>query len=1454
MYSPYHALALRDDLTDKHDTGTLRNLLARLRDAETTLFADLKRDEVYSALGIARAIEVTAQNFAGLQRQDRDDLIRLVKELGISKLPAAYPADPKFAEFFEGLEFETTVSQVRTGLGLPHFHTRDSLLAKLRGFLFNALLVHYDAWAETHPDGEGFAESFLAQVGSNHLAEWREQIKEVIAFSRYEDWDDARASRFADRVLVDLLGWFLSDPQAYLESPSEPDKWRDRLWTQYQASLATRFFAAMFHHLRILKASERKSRPVAKERSSQDAERVDGGAGAVDSSRDLLVDSSWYRYFFFDPRGITRWVRYGTTGFENEETFDDFVAKLESRAGWRKVFSPDGAPFAGVQQIREERTLGEYRVDWQSGETQVVRVKPIPTIDYEEVRSIAEDRAEGQLAKDFGRGLWLIRLTRGGAAAFGEIVVRSVGHEWSMALRPFRMGSSLLAAVKVPGAGRYIVSEAGSIEPIAEISEQRESGPVVDAFFDSSHSRVRLKVRADSAFAAPPTDSILSASATYPGGQCTSEWSVLLVEPSVKLYHLEAEFDIPLTASLLGAAVTIASPALRESLSVDIPEFAILQDSLDGARILPGVATCAATGPAKVLVLGKPPFHVGLPGGGTTVVVNPETTSRANFEDTEIRISNHGTLTELGIGESAGKFLRELAFRSDGRVLRLLRRRELSLGVTPALGGNGLRWVIDAQKVVTLTANARPVTSDPILVRFSAPGGRHGSLEVQAGAEFEIPDELRSVGTILVSMQSRDCSAVDAELVSVSRPEVESPEYLETGSFGNGLQVNCESPFFVQSARGDFSQWTAQPRPFHPTKAAMVLVRPHRTADAKCHIDLDCAYAGMASAAGTITLSAQVRLVWIEVRRRGERIQGREVAGFRGEQVSAVLRTSVEELGAYAVREGARVELTRFPSTSPDLVPALGLRGLRESTEVTFAVRDKRGRENTLSYRLLVTPHYAPTVSIPDGLAWLPGVEYVVIVDDSRPGQELVVTGAADSHRATFDIVNGIARVGCSYLPAALELHDAHGKVAVTFLGEQRNSITLQAGEGPCEFRLLTPDRLGGYAEIMAPTSVLPKPSDLLAMASNSHVLCVESPSVLSCVDLVRAAQASGWRTQISESLRRVFEPAASSDSSSDIHGSQSEVDAGFAGLVLIMDRNDGPLWETFVHGPGREGVLVIAPSRTFSFRADQSAAIRQLGEAIRGNKLPNPHAAERWRTVVSEKDAVALSRAAAEFGPEDVLIQAVTAVLSDPGCELLRDVAGCEKLGRLISFPQLLSRISAERRAALRSALIVLGRNLLAVFPEDSFDKGSAAFHSLVEGWDSAAGPDPRDDLLSEEYHRVWDLARKDRWGDAVALMQRIQPVFRERPRIRWDQPGLVLRARIEDYGTDEEFRLAVRQLMTLQSEGVSGLDDSPFKDDILCVLRQPHCPECGGIIMMSGQCRICKRVYDVSRSSGQG
>ncbi len=1403
-------------------------------------------DAVYDLLGIAKAREIAGVIPDEMSSSERGELIRLVVGLALSRLPPVYPADQKYVELIEELELPTSVSDLRSRLGFTHFHTRDSILAALRGFLFSAMLQHFDSFIQQDSAETSFAESFLSRVAAGQLSEWIGRIERVLAYSRYEDWDDATATSFARAVIEDILSWFIREPGEFMKLPRSPDAWRKFLWSSGVSSYRTRFFAGVFHHLRILRESELGRPPKGSANAGEPLETVDGGAGGIQSSRSLLVESSWYRHFFFDERGIARWVKYGSVGFEKEESFDDFVSKLERRAEWRTLTLPTGKSIQNVDQVRERRLLGRYRVVLKSGEIQDVLVKPIPTVGFDELLELSRRPPPFQGSLALGKRLWLFCISAPIGPGPGEFVVRSIGHDWSGLVQPYQLEEILVGVVRVPRPGRYAVSLPNSSDAILEIAETRDAAWVEEPIYDLTEGMIVVGATADATLENMPSAEDLQVVLRHPGGEVLSRLSVHLTESSVNLYRLEARFEVPLSASVLGRRLVITGSLLKEALSLDIPEIAILQRTPVGCIRVPGATTVSITATDELVILVKPPFDVQLADGSALAKITDGFVGNLATDGSRVDVVNHHVTSDLTITDRNGSFLRELTIRSGTRLIRIIRRREIRLQVNPSLVGEGKKWMAYAGRPLSLSADVVPSTRETVRVSLVRSSGAFEAFEVTSGSSFPIPDQFLTEGATIVRADCRDTATLEVELTCVGGVQTETPPFLEAGQFDVVARLRCTSDFFIKWMTGNLSRWTSQPRLRRPTKEVLVLGVPYRTPDAVCRLNFESAYSGRSIPEAVTNTTVQVPLVWIEVRHRGEKVDRQGIQNYMGESVTAVLRSVDQGVTARAEFQGLSVGLSHAGSHPTNLTQAFRLREHADPIVIEFFVKVENRDERKLTYRLEISPRYVPRVSIPDGPAWHPDLDYAVVLEDHQDGMQIKTADESGVIIGTSNLVNGLGVVSLARLPARLLFVGGHGESLHVEYGGERESIPITASDRPVGTSVLTPTDSAGLQELFRSDDTEISWEKVSPLFRQHNVLCIEFASLLSAIPLVTQAATAGWAIRCSDSTERVLgdlavRPVTQADDRQDgDHGRDS------IGLVLLLDNEDAPTWESFLLMKPEGRALVVAPAGTFAIRATLATAVQSLGVSLKLGRLTRPHDMTAWGTAVTPVEASALAQEAMQVGVEDVMIAGTIAILKQSDASLFLDSAACENLGQLIGYPGLLSRLTQDRQLALRAAIKALTQELL-VSKLDSFEAAGKGLEGLLHGWDYGVLPDPRKDLFSEQRQKIFEMAyEQGNWVDAIGLLRRVSPIFEHDVRFRWELPAMIIDAHGHGAASDNDFFDAVLTLVRLKASGLGGCEASVYRDLITQVLRPPRCQECGGIILRTTSCCArCGRLY---------
>ena len=336
----------------------------------TRLSPDL-RDTAYAALGIMRAAEAPSREIVRATRPDILELLYRVRTAFRRWVPPIYPSDQAYLQSFEGSSSDS-ISELRESLGYVHYHTRDSILARLRGSLFQEMLFKIEAGHGNPKNESDLVIAFLNEAGSKGVERWREKILGVLRFSLHEEWDEDRQRSAADLILRDILGWFVVHPEVLLSSESSQADWASSVRQDGGQSLASSVLQHPFRNLLLLHQ---------KERSPTD-----------EITQRLLIGSSWFRYFFFEHSALTSWINHGLSGFEREDVFEDFVERLRSRDNWLSLVLPSGLLTDDLSVVEKMREVGRYSVLLESTEKIGVDVSLIPTLSLAEMAALPGGR------------------------------------------------------------------------------------------------------------------------------------------------------------------------------------------------------------------------------------------------------------------------------------------------------------------------------------------------------------------------------------------------------------------------------------------------------------------------------------------------------------------------------------------------------------------------------------------------------------------------------------------------------------------------------------------------------------------------------------------------------------------------------------------------------------------------------------------------------------------------------------------------------------------------------------------------------------------------------------------------------------------------------------------------------------------------------------------------------
>ncbi len=160
---------------------------------------------------------------------------------------------------------------------------------------------------------------------------------------------------------------------------------------------------------------------------------------------------------------------------------------------------------------------------------------------------------------------------------------------------------------------------------------------------------------------------------------------------------------------------------------------------------------------------------------------------------------------------------------------------------------------------------------------------------------------------------------------------------------------------------------------------------------------------------------------------------------------------------ARAEFQGLSVGLSHAGSHPTNLTQAFRLREHADPIVIEFFVKVENRDERKLTYRLEISPRYVPRVSIPDGPAWHPDLDYAVVLEDHQDGMQIKTADESGVIIGTSNLVNGLGVVSLARLPARLLFVGGHGESLHVEYGGERESIPITASDRPVGTSVLTP-------------------------------------------------------------------------------------------------------------------------------------------------------------------------------------------------------------------------------------------------------------------------------------------------------------------------------------------------------------------------------------------------------------
>ena len=1406
------------------------------------IFSPCRRDKLYSLLGIRRAVDIDTR-IAGPGTGDSWPKISAsIKQLARGWVPPLFPSDQRYLRYFEGLEAES-VTGLRHQLGYIHYHTRDSVLGRLRGSLFQSILFYLETVDPTEWGNTRTTIGFLKNIVSRNIKNWMEKIVGVLQFSLHEDLDDNSQHMHAERILKDLLSWFLDDPDRFLSNPTDESSWIGSIRRGESTSLASSTFERPFPNLLLLR---------------------DGpSAGADTSYYDLLIDSSWYRYFFFDRTSLESWIKRGSTGFENEDVFEDFVNRLESQDNWETVRLPGGLETDDATIVRNARELGSYRVRLLSGEEIAVDVTLIATLSLQDMSGFRENGFV-MIAKNLA--ILVFGNSQARVAVIGRKPDRTIG-----TVELYRWRATQIGVARFPGPGDYfarVEEDIARTEIGVSIAGSQE--PSVHLRFDPRSKTIEIEVAIDS----PSPDNREQAIAegvriTCGSTTSSAHWRSRTDQEDGRT-HLIAVTSIGFRTSTVGSTIAIESPLFSRPVVVPIPSCGILRTSNEPSSLIASLAEVVARRNDSFSLLARSPLRVRVEGIPNPVVIEDNSTQALEALGSKISIGLSEPFANVTIHDTGPRYVRRIEFNSHGETVALIRKSPINLSIQPQIGSEGSVTVVPAGSSIEVLLDGErdtPLTASLSIYAAGRPG--RTLIEIVTPARVEIPKDLTSSSKIFIEVSGADIQSQKYTLIPVGPFNYDLPEVLECRAWTKPVRLRSDTPFTIVEVSGDILEFRREPSDIMPHKEFLVWIRPKRTLTASCRVRFGYRYSGLAAAAGVVDLHLEIPTFWFDIRYGDTKVLD-EIQDFAGYPIYAILRTSDSKLRGFARVDTIQVEIGRYASSPSNLTSLLGLESIHETVKISFLVSRDQAAPEAVSQGIRVSPFYSPTVILPDGREWRVGGNYALLVRDFRPGTRVRLHYKDDGTSEFLSVDEGIGILSPKRLPVDLGICTTDGQpISAVIDGDTREVSIMQASsESPLRAfaKELAPGAGSEIREVARPTSK----TELVDLASRSLGICVEVRSFLDGVSVAAEVRRMGWvvslpvevqsfadrlfaigdnlslsgggplgKAKVLNVISPLSEPLR--DPRSDGAGSLNQ-----EGRVVLLDSRLADSWRELLASNTRPSLIVLTPLISVNQSESKDAAIGILGRALRDGVVHDPTNFAEYRTALSAEDIRTLGAAIHQTGVDDLVARAFVEALKAPNT--LRSKAACENLNAVLLSQGFAARIQPERIAQIRGTL---DATLLALkqIPENAIREAVENFRTLTRNcppqfWD--LNIDPARPIIELEYGRLIADCSCENWESAVGRLRHLLGICPADSDLAWDFVCAALEASDRKHTPElrrEAIRLAMR--LSVENQGASGPSRFLKKraDRTLKQLRRgfycecgeflfqtrPNCPNCG-------------------------
>ncbi len=1394
----------------------LSSLLAELRAGEADGFEFVDREAVYHTLGIASASDVDNVDLSYLSPQETEELRNLVMEIALSGLPILYPSDQHYLDCFEGIDLTGRIQILRSDLGYFHYFTRTTVLARLRGSMFADLLSCFDRARQRAVSHEDMISTLLENVAPN-IRGYSNKVREVLAFSFRDDLDEQEIEILSRKVMESVLGFLLTKPRTYLEAPSALSYWRQYIVREEPASLARRTLQQLPANLEVLFDKWDcllKGEPV-----PEDLER----------RYQFLIESSWYRYFFFDERGLETYMRHGSTGFQDLEVYDDFIEKLGLLDTWKLIELPGGELEDDLERVRSARQVGTYVVRFRDGSKTEVEVAPLPGMGIDDLRSRIQ-RGDLELSSKLH-----LFVTDEGCDSY---ILRRRGESRSVTGPIFKLDDKFVAIVRLTKPGRYEVlsSESDAILGTLDTSVTYREPPVIEANIPEGTVTVRtlLELR----LVERPSDSGIPIEVH---GSCDPDdlkVRVQLIDTETGVYSIEVEGKWKLSPFLCGAEIIFAIPSANESVGFRFPaEFVVMKEGTR-FRLLEHQTTVEPDDEFLWYVAGNTPVRWVL-SEGEHAVIEPGSSGRLRTSQGVFEWSRLEEGRSAVFLHAEGRPVKSIVIQG-GQIYRIRVRSGIQLFFnSPFHSHRDHIHFAPLRPDLAMTVTGMTGTSEEVLVRIEAPDGSVQELVAKTRQEQKVPVDIDTSGRYLYTVQINEGQAETFVVYHVLPPLVRLPLFLEVGSHGTA-HIELPYPVVLESVRAQGCNVNFSPSLGLPATRVIVSMEPFR-ASGSTELVVALSLPEIRDV-GVVHLVWRLPIVNVNFLIGHSDVDNNLVVSYADEPVRVII--SAEDLEAEFV---AQVGEDRFSINVSDLsgteIPVQVSQEDHIQVQVFALVDDK---EIPLKSVLNIHRDFIPRVSLPDGIWYVPGEPLPVVLSPFRPGLELSVEQSDGTTETVPVPSHGLVWITVSAERGRLAVLVRGKEELDIFYGTVRRSINLQSLKvDSTGAAIFAPTASGKWAllKLLKNTSLIDIDSLLEGNLRSFRIIGVYLPSFRDRLTLCRhlASQGAGlYATQGTLPLIRFYGKDLKPRLIQEFELDQVEDST----QVLLVDAAETPdILSPLLENDGRW--VVLLNNATLGYGQMEELLVQRLVEGLLEGDLVSFDnlGSFRERLDMSERTALRMLESRDDMG--ELIIRGLFQLLDDP--DTLKNEQACKSLSQFLrssrSSPQftgaisvrIINRVSASIESVMDAS-------------EKVFDESIAGIRRILEDIvEFPLGVDIRYTIERKVFDTVKDAKRNENWDVAFLGLQRLRTLFPAEARYLIDEAAMHY-----EFGAWTEDGTHRREMVRLVNQARSMVSGPAnlmvrYPDIYIERLLSEKYHDCGYLVWISrDRCPHCGKTYE--------